>query len=58
MAVVTGIAISKMGKFRWAVWAGWGLTTLGMGFLCAIDNDTQLTQVVLTDLICGVGLGM
>ena len=58
MAVITGVAISKMGKFRWAVWAGWGLTTLGMGFLCAIDNDTQLPQVVLTDLIVGVGLGM
>jgi MFS family permease len=58
MAVVTGVAVSKMGKFRWAVWAGWGLTTLGMGFLCAIDSNTQLSQVVLTDLICGVGLGM
>ena len=58
MAVVTGVAISKTGKFRWAVWGGWGLTTLGLGFLCAIDSETQLTQVVLTDLIVGVGLGM
>jgi MFS family permease len=58
MAIVTGVAISKTGKFRWAVWGGWGLTTLGCAFLCAIDSETQLTQVVLTDLIIGVGLGM
>ena len=58
MAIVTGVAISKTGKFRWAVWGGWGLTTLGVAFLCAIDSETQLTQVILTDLIVGVGLGM
>jgi hypothetical protein len=34
------------------------LTTLGVAFLCAIDSETQLAQVVLTDLIVGVGLGM
>ena len=57
-AAVTGVAISKTGKFRWAVWGGWGLTALGVAFLCAIDSETQLTQVILTDLIVGVGLGM
>lgn len=58
MAIVTGVAISKTGKFRWAVWGGWGLTSLGVSFLCAIDHETQITQVILTDLIIGVGLGM
>ena len=57
MAIITGLAISKMGAFRWAVWLGWGMTTFGVGFLCAIDMNTQLTQVLLTDLLAGVGLG-
>jgi hypothetical protein len=57
MAIVSGLAISKFGRYRWAIWGGWGLTTLGVGFLCAIDTDTQLVQVVLTDLATGVGLG-
>ncbi|KAK5129856.1 hypothetical protein LTR08_002764 [Meristemomyces frigidus] len=56
-AIVTGLVISKFGRYRWAVWAGWGCTTLGMGFLCAINSSTQLTQVLLTDLLAGVGLG-
>lgn len=57
MAIVTGVAITRTGCYRWAVWVGWALTTLGVGFMCAIDADTQLVQVVLTDLCAGVGLG-
>ncbi|KAK4546813.1 hypothetical protein LTR36_001545 [Oleoguttula mirabilis] len=56
-AIVTGIVISKFGRYRWAVWASWGCATLGIGFLCAVDMNTQLTQVLLTDLLAGVGLG-
>lgn len=57
MAIVCGLVISKFGRYRWAIWGGWTLTTLGVGFLCAINTDTQLVQVVLTDLCLGVGLG-
>lgn len=56
-AIITGIVISKRGSYRWAVWGGWALTTLGVGFMCAIDQDSQMVQVVLTDLCAGVGLG-
>lgn len=57
MAIIAGILISKFGRFRRIVWAGWTMTTLGVGFLCAVDVNTQLTQVLITDLLCGVGLG-
>ncbi|KAK3072219.1 hypothetical protein LTR53_007211 [Teratosphaeriaceae sp. CCFEE 6253] len=57
MAIVPGIVISKFGRYRWAIWGGWALTTLGVGFLCAVDIDTQLVQIVLTDLATGMGLG-
>lgn len=57
LAIITGVAISKMGKFRFAVWGGWGMTLVGAAFLIAIDVNTQLTQVLLTDLIAGIGLG-
>jgi len=57
MAIITGLVISKFGKYRWAIWGGWVLITLGLGFLCAVDVDTQLVQVVLTDLLAGMGLG-
>lgn len=57
MAIVTGIVISRFGKYRFAVWGGWAITTLGCAFLCAIDTSTQLVQVLLTDLVAGLGLG-
>lgn len=57
LAIVTGLSISKMGKFRFAVWGGWGMTLTGVAFLIAVDINTQLTQVLLTDLIAGIGLG-
>ncbi|KAI7232206.1 putative MFS transporter [Hortaea werneckii] len=57
MAIVSGIVISKFGKYRFAVWGGWAITTLGCGFLCAVDTNTQLVQVLLTDLVAGIGLG-
>ena len=56
-AIVSGIVISRFGRYRWVVWVGWGCTTLGLGFLCAINMKTELTQVLLTDLLAGVGLG-
>ncbi|KAI6818475.1 putative MFS transporter [Hortaea werneckii] len=57
MAIISGIVISKFGKYRFAVWGGWAITTLGCGFLCAVDTNTQLVQVLLTDLVAGIGLG-
>ncbi|KAK4551854.1 hypothetical protein LTR86_010850 [Recurvomyces mirabilis] len=57
MAIATGLAIGKLGRWRWSIWSGWGVTVLGTGMLCALDTNTQIVQVVLTDLILGVGLG-
>ncbi|KAI7213260.1 putative MFS transporter [Hortaea werneckii] len=57
MAIISGIVITKFGKYRFAVWGGWAITTLGCAFLCAVDTNTQLVQVLLTDLVAGIGLG-
>lgn len=57
MAIIAGLIISKSGKYRWAVWFGWVSTTMGLAFLCAVNVDTSLIQVLHTDLIAGVGLG-
>lgn len=33
MAIIAGVVISQRGSYRWAVWGGWSLTTLGVGFM-------------------------
>jgi len=57
-AVVTGILITKTGRYRWAIWAGWFLTTLGSGLLCYLKVDTSTIAWVFLNLVSGLGMGM
>ena len=57
-AVVTGIVITKTGRYRWAVWSGWVLTTLGTGILYLLDVNTTTVQWVFLNLVGGVGMGI
>jgi hypothetical protein len=57
-AIFTGLMISKTGHYRWAVNAGWFLTTLGMGLLCILREGTPVFAWILLNLVPGLGLGM
>lgn len=54
-AVVTGILITKTGRYRWAIWAGWFLTTLGSGLLCYLKVDTSTIAWIFLNLVRGWG---
>lgn len=56
-AVIIGIVIGKVGKFRWAVWSGWLISILGLGILWLLDVDTTIVEWVFLNLIAGVGTG-
>jgi MFS family permease len=58
LAVVTGFTITKLGRYRWAIWAGWAISTLGLGLLVLLEVDTKIPQWVFIDLVSGVGLGI
>jgi len=56
-AVVSAL-VSRLGKFRWAVWFGWAFSTIGAGLFVLWDAKTK-TAVWATSLcIFGVGMGM
>ncbi len=57
-AMVTGILITKTGRYRWAIWGGWFLTTFGSGLLCLLKADTPTVAWVFLNLISGLGLGI
>ncbi|OCT54753.1 efflux pump antibiotic resistance protein [Cladophialophora carrionii] len=57
-AVVTGLYISSTGQYRWAVWAGWFLTTLGYALLCLLKPGTTVPSWIVLDLVAGLGVGM
>ena len=58
VAVVTGIAITKIGRYRWAIWSGWVLTTLGIGLLYLLDVQTTIVQWIFLNLVSGIGMGL
>lgn len=57
-AVVVGILITKRGAYRWAIYLGWTLATLGSGLLCLLAVNTSIPQWIFIDLIPGLGLGI
>ncbi|KAH8809000.1 major facilitator superfamily domain-containing protein [Xylogone sp. PMI_703] len=57
-AAVTGILIAKTGRYRWAVWVGWGLMTLGTGILLVFTARSSATEVIFLYLIVGLGAGL
>ncbi|KAG6358659.1 hypothetical protein INS49_012177 [Diaporthe citri] len=56
-AIACGSLITKTGKYRWATWAGWGLSTLGLGLFCILDVGTSIPGWVFITLVPGLGLG-
>ena len=58
ISIIIGIMVTKLGRFRWAIWTGWLLTTLGMGLLYLLSPHTSIPGWLFLNLIPGTGLGM
>ena len=46
------------GRYRWAIWGGWVLTTLGCGLLYLLDVNTTTPAWIFLNLVVGLGTGM
>lgn len=58
MAVVTGITITKTNSYRWTIWAGWILATLGCGLVVLLEVGTTIPEFIFINLVPGMGLGI
>lgn len=56
-AFIVGTLISRTGRYRWAVWSGWAITTLGLGLLYLLDVNTSTVEWIFLNLVVGIGLG-
>lgn len=57
-AVVIGFLCTLTGSYRWAVWLGMALSTLGMGLVCIIDVGTSVPAWIFLSVTAGIGLGI
>ncbi|KKK19861.1 hypothetical protein AOCH_000559 [Aspergillus ochraceoroseus] len=56
VSVLAGFAITKSGKYRWTIWIGWAISTIGMGILSLLDANASIPKWLLLNLIPGLGL--
>ncbi|KAF4624384.1 hypothetical protein G7Y89_g13784 [Cudoniella acicularis] len=58
MAVIVGVACAMTGRYRWAIWLGWFLTTLGSGLLLLLGPGTSIPAWVFLNILVSIGTGM
>jgi hypothetical protein len=56
--LVVALIIRRSKKYRWANIAGWSMTTLGFGLLYLMKRDQLDAELVLINIVPGVGLGL
>lgn len=57
-SIAAGITIAVTGRYRWAIWGGWVLTTLGCGLLVLMKTDTTTVEWIFLNLVGGAGAGI
>lgn len=56
--MAAGILITITGHYRWAIWLGWVMSTIGLGLMCLIKSSTSIAGWILLNVVPGIGLGL
>ncbi|KAF4844793.1 Efflux pump FUS6 [Colletotrichum siamense] len=57
-SIVVSVLTSRLGRFRWAIWSGWALATVGCGLLVLLDENTTTALWAIYFASFGIGNGM
>lgn len=57
-SIIVSILTSRLGRFRWAIWGAWFLTTLACGLTIIFGSQTSMAIFYGVLAILGVGSGM
>jgi hypothetical protein len=57
-SAVVSLLITRLGRFRWAIWVGWAIATLGAGLLILLDQNTKTPAWAGIEVVFGLGSGM
>lgn len=56
-SVIAGIFITKKNNFRYPIWAGWAVCTLGCGLISSWDQHTRVAVWVVSLVVTALGHG-
>lgn len=58
VSAISGVLITKYGRFRWAIWAGWVVIMLSTGLLLLLNTSIKTYAWVLVFALVGFGHGL
>ncbi|KAF2153550.1 MFS general substrate transporter [Myriangium duriaei CBS 260.36] len=56
--MAVGILVTKTGRYRWSIWAGWFFATLGFGLQYLLTPHLSTVAWVFILMVTGVGTGL
>ena len=56
-SVITSFLLTRLGRYRWAIWLGFGLSTLANGLLILLNKDTPLAHWAPIFVCVGISQG-
>ncbi|CAA7271543.1 unnamed protein product [Cyclocybe aegerita] len=57
LSAVSGVLVSRTGKYRPVMWVSFAIFTLGMGLMIMLDGTSTTAEKVVYPLIAAIGLG-
>jgi fucose permease len=57
-SIIVSVVTSRLGRFRWAIWGGWFVTTLGSGLLLLLSPSSSMAVFYAVLAVFGIGTGM
>ncbi|KAK4132666.1 MFS general substrate transporter [Trichocladium antarcticum] len=58
VSIVISLITTRIGRYRWAIWSGWVVTTIGCGLLVLLDDETKTPVWAVILAIFGIGHGI
>ncbi|KZT58571.1 MFS general substrate transporter [Calocera cornea HHB12733] len=57
LAIVSGQVVARSGDYRWVMWFGLSVMTLGFGLMTTLDNYSSIARQEVFLLVAAIGMG-
>ncbi|KAH7130418.1 major facilitator superfamily-domain-containing protein [Dendryphion nanum] len=57
-SVMVAALTTRLGRFRWAIWIGWVIITIGSGLFILFDTNLKKPVMIAAQAVLGIGVGM